>query len=84
MELTVDPKPPWGKPQASADERVGAAELVWHPGSNSGGPNARSKADGEAAVTLAHLVNATPRVPECRVNCPADSGSNVVVTFHPS
>lgn len=64
------------------DEPITGAELLWHPGINSAGPDAASSTTAEAATTLARLVDHAPRQPRGEVNCPADFGSNVVVTFH--
>jgi hypothetical protein len=61
---------------------VTGAALVWHPGVNSGGAAHHSSVNGSEARRLAQVLNHTSRSPEGPVNCPADFGSEVRVTFH--
>lgn len=63
------------------DGPVARATLVWHPGVNSGGPEVGTTARGEDASRLVDLINNTTRPPSGPVNCPADTGSGVDVTF---
>lgn len=66
---------------SSVDGPVTGATLVWHPGVNGGGVDVRSTANGPDASGLADLINKTRRLPSGPVNCPADYGSEVQVTF---
>jgi hypothetical protein len=63
------------------DGPVTGAMLIWHPGVNSGGADVRSSASEADAGSLADLINKTRRPPSGPVNCPADFGSEVQVTF---
>lgn len=61
--------------------QVTGAALVWRPGSNSGTAEIHSSADETAARRLAKLLNDTPKMPRGPINCPADFGSQVSVSF---
>ncbi len=63
------------------DGPVTGATLIWHPGVNSGGAEVRSSANEADAGSLADLINKTSPSPSGSVNCPADYGSEVQVTF---
>lgn len=64
------------------DGPVSGAELVWHPGVNSGGPDQQTSANAADARRLAELVNDTDNLPKGPIDCPADFGSRVRVAFH--
>lgn len=74
----------WGRTfnKDLVDGPVSGAALVWHPGMNSGGPEQRTDANAAEAMQLAELVNDTRNLPQGSINCPADFGSTVRVTFH--